>query len=98
MEDIRVGLDDKASNMKCQTMKFVEIFTKRREQKVKNQLKTLLDRLVRMGEDGNNDVRKQSVALLGKIKVAYGWDFVRDKVEKMDPKKQKEIKNARGEV
>ena len=49
MEEIKVGLDDKASNMKCQTMRFVENFTKRREIKIKNQLKHLLDRLVKMG-------------------------------------------------
>ena len=77
MEDIRSGLDDKAPVMKCQTMRFVNNLARRRDTKVKNALKQLLDRLVKMTEDGSAEVRKQSVGLLSQLKITFGSEFVR---------------------
>lgn len=57
MEDIKVGLDDKAPNMKIQTLKVLEVFIKGyksdKAKTLQNNIKILTSKLGQLAQDGN---------------------------------------------
>lgn len=51
-------MEDKAYLMRIHILKFLNIFTPKKEIKVMNTMRSLLDKIVRLTEDGNEIVRK----------------------------------------
>lgn len=74
MKEIRLGLDDKTPNMRLQTLKFLMNFIYKHSKCVPN-IRELLDKIIKMNEDGNADVRNMAIEVLCKIKIAFGIQF-----------------------
>jgi hypothetical protein len=64
LEEIRFGLNDKAANMRMQIIKFLINFAPRKDAKVMNCMKGLVDAVCRLTEDGSSDVRDTALDLL----------------------------------
>lgn len=60
MKEIRIGLDDKAPSMRMQTLKFLMNFISKNSKSVPN-IRELLDKIIKMNEDGNAEVRNMAV-------------------------------------
>jgi hypothetical protein len=52
MEEIKVSLDDKAPMMRFQALRFLGNFANKKEQKIMNTLRTLIEKMVKLTEDG----------------------------------------------
>lgn len=60
-------------------------------------MKNYLEKIVKMTDDGNLQVRKQALQLLCKFKISYGELWLKDKINGLDDRKKWEILRAKGE-
>ena len=56
-----------------------------------NLLRSLLDKIILLTEDGVVKVRTQALDALISLKNAYGMKFFGDKIRSLDPKKQQTL-------
>ena len=91
MEYIKDGLNDKSPLMKEETMKFLKHFMPKKDQKITNLIRNILDKLIQLTEDGAAKVRSQSLECLCELKIIHGIKFFGDKIKKLDPKKLQTI-------
>ena len=75
MELINQNFDDKAPSMRIQVFKFLKNFVGKKEQKVMTLLRNLVDKIVRLTEDGNEGVRKEALDFLCLLKSSYGMRY-----------------------
>lgn len=61
MENIKEGLNDKSPLMKEETLKFMLNFLQKKDNKSTNVLRTLVDRIINLTEDGAAKVRTQAL-------------------------------------
>lgn len=75
VQNIKDGLNDKSPQMKDETMKFMQNFFGRKEPKIMNTLRTFLDKIIQLTEDGTVKVRSQALETLCALKVIHGMKF-----------------------
>ena len=59
-------------------------------------MRSLLDKIVRLTEDGNESVRKESLQLLCSLKKYHEMKYFGDKLKSLDSKKLAVIQNTKG--
>ncbi len=96
IQNIKDGLNDKAPQMKEETLKFMENFFNRKEQKIINTLRIFTDKIIQLSEDGSAKVRSQALETLCALKVIHGMKFFGEKIKNLDPKKLQTLELAKG--
>lgn len=94
MEDIKRCLDDKASNLKLQTIKFLIHFAPLKDTKIMGCLRGLVDRIVKLNEDGSNDVRNAAFELLSVLKKYHDMKFFGERLKHLNPKKVQSLQSV----
>lgn len=93
IEDIKKGLNDKAPNMRLQTLIFVQKMSLKKNKRMMPAFKALTIQIVDLNQDGSSEVRDKALDVLCKLKNAYGFGFFGDKLKKLPVKKLETIKN-----